>query len=139
VTVCPVLDARRGEVYGALYRFSGDALQKVVGEFAVAAAELAEMVDGEVIFAGDTVREEMCRLAAKRGVHAIASETMAVERGGRAIGGVVGARIADHNADETERLELLYVRPSDAVRASILGERNYGIPGRGIDPAPRGS
>src|SRR5712692_1413460 len=27
--VCPVLDARRGEVYAALYRFSGDALEKL--------------------------------------------------------------------------------------------------------------
>src|SRR5258708_38906452 len=43
-TVCPVIDARRGEVYGALYRFSADALQKVVDEFVVAAVELAGMV-----------------------------------------------------------------------------------------------
>ncbi len=138
-TVCPVIDARRGEVYGALYRFSADALQKVVDEFAVAAAELAGMVDGEVIFTGDAVREEVCRLAAIRGVNAIASGAEELYLRGGAVAGIGAAHIAEHKADEAATLEPLYIRPSGAVRASILGERNYGTPGRGIDPAPRGS
>ncbi|HXD91304.1 MAG TPA: tRNA (adenosine(37)-N6)-threonylcarbamoyltransferase complex dimerization subunit type 1 TsaB [Candidatus Binataceae bacterium] len=138
-TVCPVLDARRGEVYGALYRFSGDALQKVVDEFAVSAAELAEMLDGEVIFSGDAARQEVCRLAAIRGVNAIVSGAGELYLRGSAVAGIGAARIAEHEADEAATLEPLYVRPSGAVRASILGERNYGTPGRGIDPAPRGS
>src|ERR1700731_3158443 len=32
VTICPVLDARKGEIYAALYRAGDDALEKVVGE-----------------------------------------------------------------------------------------------------------
>ena len=97
------------------------------------------MVEGEVIFIGDPVREEACVLAALRGVNAIASGAEELYLRGGAVAGIGAAHIAEHKADEAATLEPLYIRPSGAVRASILGERNYGTPGRGIDPAPRGS
>ena len=145
LTVCPVLDARRGEVYGALYRFSEHgvqneyALQKLVEEFAVPAVELAGMIEGEVVFIGDAVREEVCRLAVARGVRAIASGAAKLYLRGGAVAGIGAAHIAGHKTDEAATLEPLYVRPSGAVRVSISGERNDGTPGRGIDPALRGS
>ena len=144
LTVCPVIDARRGEVYAALYRFSADALEKVVNEFAVTAAELAAMVEGEVaagevVFTGDAMQEEVRRQATAKGCRAVATGVAEMYLRGCAVAGIGASRIADRKVDDTATLEPLYVRPSGAVTASGLGARDYGTPGRGIDPAARGS
>jgi len=39
--VCPILDARRGEVYGAIYRAAEDGFERVEPEFAAGPTELA--------------------------------------------------------------------------------------------------
>jgi len=116
-TVCPVIDARRGEVYAALYRFSGDALEKKVNEFAASAAELAGMIDGDVVFTGDPIQEEVQRLAAARGCRAVAIGAAEMYLRGGAVAGIGAARIATGLVANTATLEPLYVRPSGAVRA----------------------
>ena len=57
-TVVPMMDARRGQVYAGIYRFSGDEMQVLHEQWPVPAGELAEMLNdrGEpVIFLGDGV------------------------------------------------------------------------------------
>lgn len=53
--VCPILDARRGEVYTALYRAEGQSPEKVMGEMAVTPTSLTEMIKEKTIFLGDGV------------------------------------------------------------------------------------
>lgn len=53
--VCPILDARRGEVYTALYRAEGQSSEKVMDEMAVTPAALTEMIKEKTIFLGDGV------------------------------------------------------------------------------------
>jgi len=55
-TVCPVQDARRGEVYAALFRWSGGELARLSPDMAIAPALLpARIPDGDVLFCGDGV------------------------------------------------------------------------------------
>jgi tRNA threonylcarbamoyladenosine biosynthesis protein TsaB len=59
--VCPMLDARRGEVYSALFRL-GDVRERVLQDVAVAPAGMIESVKaaaggGEVLFLGSGVAE----------------------------------------------------------------------------------
>ncbi len=115
--VCPVIDARRGEVYAALYRFAGDALEKKVEEFAVSVAGLAKMLNGEVVFTGDPIQEEVLRLAAAREGNAVAIGVAERYLRGGAVAGIGAARIAAGLVANTATLEPLYVRPSGAVRA----------------------
>ena len=54
--VCPVQDARRGEVYAALFRWSGGELARLSPDMAIAPALLPGRIpDGDVLFCGDGV------------------------------------------------------------------------------------
>lgn len=56
--VCPMMDARRGQVYTGIYRFREDRLEVLEGQMAVPVKELAEKINEmgqEVIFLGDGV------------------------------------------------------------------------------------
>lgn len=56
--VCPIMDARRGEVYTALYRFNSDRAETIISDTAMPAAEIAEEIKrlGEkAVFLGDGV------------------------------------------------------------------------------------
>lgn len=51
--VCPVLDARKGEVYASLYRWDGYAMRRQWEYLALSPAALAERLTEPVIVAGD--------------------------------------------------------------------------------------
>lgn len=56
--VCPIMDARRNQVYTGIYAFEGDRLCTLEGQMAVAIEELAEKLRGydkQIIFLGDGV------------------------------------------------------------------------------------
>jgi tRNA threonylcarbamoyladenosine biosynthesis protein TsaB len=54
--VCPVQDARRGEVYAALFRWVGGELARLSPDMAIAPALLPGRIpDGDVLFCGDGV------------------------------------------------------------------------------------
>ena len=56
--VCPIMDARRGEVYAAVYRFSDGAVNTVIADTALPVSELCEKLEKlkeKVIFLGDGV------------------------------------------------------------------------------------
>jgi tRNA threonylcarbamoyladenosine biosynthesis protein TsaB len=56
--ICPMLDARKGEIYTALYRASGEGLFDVVmEEKATTPGEFLDRIDGEVTFLGDGLNE----------------------------------------------------------------------------------
>ena len=59
VPLCPILNARKGEVYGGLYRTEGGRLLRLSGHRAVAPTQLAEEIRemglGPVVFLGDGV------------------------------------------------------------------------------------
>src|SRR5437899_12036894 len=51
--VCPVLDARKREVYASLYRWDGAGMHRVWGYLAIAPADLARRLEEPVIVLGD--------------------------------------------------------------------------------------
>jgi len=54
--VCPVQDARRGEVYAALFRWNGGGLERMSPDMAIAPALLPGRIPGgDVLFCGDGV------------------------------------------------------------------------------------
>jgi tRNA threonylcarbamoyladenosine biosynthesis protein TsaB len=55
--ICPILDARREEVYTAFYRYEmGDTLERISPLQAVRPEELAKKIDEKTIFIGDAVK-----------------------------------------------------------------------------------
>jgi len=54
---CPMIDARKGEVYAALYKFSsGDTIQRLTEFGAFKPERLAELIKEETAFFGDAAR-----------------------------------------------------------------------------------
>ena len=56
--VCPIMDARRGQVYAGIYRFEGNKLIVIEGQMALAIEDLCEKLhsyEEEIIFLGDGV------------------------------------------------------------------------------------
>ncbi len=51
--ICPLLDARKHEVYAALYAFEGSVLRQVLPERVVALSRLAEQLSARTIFTGE--------------------------------------------------------------------------------------
>ena len=56
--ICPLMDARRNQVYTGIYRFDGDEFRIIKQQEPMAVEEIAEKLnalDGEVVFLGDGV------------------------------------------------------------------------------------
>lgn len=51
--ICPMLDARKDEVYTALYRWEGNACVKIIPETAVEPGEFLRTLKGPAVFMGD--------------------------------------------------------------------------------------
>lgn len=54
--VCPMLDARKKEVYTALYEWKGNSFEKIIPELSVRPEDLIRDIKGPVIFAGEGAR-----------------------------------------------------------------------------------
>lgn len=105
--VCPVLDARKGEVYCALYRWSGNAMHREWEYLALPPATLAARFTEPVILLGD-------------GAHAVASPYVRPAPPHRRVPspaavGVLGlARLAAGEVVAAADLTPIYLRPSEA-------------------------
>lgn len=56
--ICPIMDARRNQVYTGVYRFEGEEMHIIKDQCAISVEELIEylnQLDGEVIFTGDGI------------------------------------------------------------------------------------
>jgi tRNA threonylcarbamoyladenosine biosynthesis protein TsaB len=54
--VCPMLDARKNEVYAALYRWDNDCCVKIMPESSIKPEDLLKDVNGPVVFMGEGAR-----------------------------------------------------------------------------------
>jgi len=145
VTICPVLDARKGEVYAALYRAGDDALEKVVAEQVAPLEDFALRISGEVVFIGESKAEDARMLLSLKGRSAATVDGAALHA---SMGGLVAAlgaaRVARNDFDDIVALEPLYLRPPDAsIRAPEVslsvsakpGEDSYGTSRGRANPA----
>ena len=112
--VCPVLDARKGEVYAAVFRWNGLVPKGVVAPMAVAPDRLAERVSGicTLIGAGVETYAPLWRL--HFGQRATLIEGKSVAPSGAVIAALGARRFAASGADDLDRLEPSYVRRSEA-------------------------
>ncbi len=105
--VCPVLDARKGEVYACRYRWDGTAMRREWDYLALSPAALAARLDEPVILLGDgapAIASPHARLAPP---HRRLPSPAAV--------GVLGqARLAAGDTVPAAELVPIYLRPSEA-------------------------
>ena len=68
--VCPIIDARKGEIYTALYKGNGrGTLKKLTADLVLKPDDLLEMVKGPVIFLGDGAEVYQDKLGSDKDDH----------------------------------------------------------------------
>lgn len=111
--VCPLLDARKGEVYCSLYRWRGDRMERAWDYLALPPELAAARLEAPVIVLGDGVAA--CRpylgrlgdgLREAAPVHSLPSPAV--------VGALGHAMLAAGAGIPAERLAPLYLRPSEA-------------------------
>ncbi len=111
--VCPVMDARKGEVYAALYRIVADGLQKLSDDLVMPLARLGSLLTASVLLAGDSKADEAANQLKGKGIEVTISDRATLDTRGRLIAMMGAARLARRDTDRAETLEPLYVRPPD--------------------------
>lgn len=120
--VCPVMDARRQQVYSGIYRFEGDRLITVRDQVPISVSELIAELNGMddaltsegVIFLGDGVpvlREEADRMLSIP--HAYAPPHLSMQRAG-AVGVLAAQLYAEGHFVPAEKHVPIYLRKSQA-------------------------
>ncbi len=118
--VCPILDARKKEVYAALFRKSGGTLERLMNDVAAAPEKILQLVDSHEIrepclFIGDggLAYEKLIRaFFSNRGVVVTLGE--AYPSTAAAAARLAEARIQKDDGDSIGPLVPLYLRPSEA-------------------------
>lgn len=112
--VCPMLDARKNEVYAALYRFEGARMVQVMAEEAVPVRDLAGKISGKILFTGEAsviYRSELERQFPEK---ALFAPLAAVLPSAAAVAEIGLALIENGQQSDPETLAPLYIRRPEA-------------------------
>ncbi|MDI6816596.1 MAG: tRNA (adenosine(37)-N6)-threonylcarbamoyltransferase complex dimerization subunit type 1 TsaB [Actinomycetota bacterium] len=116
--VCPIIDAKRGEVYAALYRPNDGSIERITEFMAIHPGELARKLRDEgcerVVFAGDAVKLYAGVLAEALGERAVFAAEEAWWPLASDLASLALPRIIAGEFDELYKLAPIYVRLSQA-------------------------
>jgi tRNA threonylcarbamoyladenosine biosynthesis protein TsaB len=113
--VCPLLDARKKEVYAALYRFpSRGSVRRDSDHLVLAPNNLVQMIKEKVLFLGNGAQLYRDLLRDLLGKKAIFASPRFRHPKASAVGQLGLHRLAQAKTDDLDALEPLYVRPSEA-------------------------
>jgi tRNA threonylcarbamoyladenosine biosynthesis protein TsaB len=113
--ICPLLDARKGEVYANLYRVGANRLDKISQPLVIKLQNLfPELTDG-VILAGDSKAKEASLLLSERGIRSTIFDEVELNSRGRYVAVLGAQRISRGEMDTPAILEPLYVRTIEAT------------------------
>lgn len=113
--IAPIMDARRGEVYNAIYSFKNGETQELAAPRALPVENLCEEINEKTLFIGDGVAPYKEKIASLCGENAIfAPPALQLEKAS-------SVALAAHLANETQfvtpqALEVIYLRKSQAER-----------------------
>jgi tRNA threonylcarbamoyladenosine biosynthesis protein TsaB len=111
--VCPFLDARRGEVFSALFRFVDGEAVKVSGERITGPGELLSSLPEDSLLVGEPPPHLLSALEERGRPFPLAPSHLAYPRA--AVVALEGGRLlAGRRPSDGEDLVPLYLRPSDA-------------------------
>lgn len=112
--ICPLLDARKREVYAAFYRNSGAQVERVSEYAVIAPQDLFHDVTEPVLLLGEGTIPYRSQLETLLGAQARFADMAHDSPRGSLVAQLGYRRIIDSHADATLTLTPLYVRKSDA-------------------------
>ena len=121
--ISPIMDARRNQVYNALYRFDGDKLVCVENPRALSIEELAAQLNEKTIFVGDGVKVHRTYLKEALGENAVfAPPHLLLQRAGS-----VCTCALTKETLSADKLCAVYLRKPQAERERAEKEQNNNI------------
>ena len=130
--VCPVLDARRQEVYAALFRFTGRRLERLMEDTALAPEALCERIQTPTLFLGDALGAYGELFGHRLGDRLLIPP--AASRGARpaCVAELGRQRLLRGERDQAASLVPRYLRPSEAeLRRTRAAQARGGAPAAG--------
>ena len=112
--VCPLLDARKNEVYAALYQFDGPALVQVMAEAAIPLKELAERISGKTLFTGEAAHLYRAEIEKQFHDRALFAPLSAVLPSAATVAEVGLGMIRSGRQADPDNLTPLYIRRPEA-------------------------
>ena len=112
--VCPVLEARRGEVYAAFYCRQGAAVREIMPGMVTTPDALCTLVTERTLFLGSGVRVYKALLAATLGAHAVCLENVVEGELAASVARLGQARLQRAGTAARQTLTPLYIRAADA-------------------------
>lgn len=112
--VCPLLDARKNEVYAALYRYDEAALVMLMPETVIPLAKLADEITGKTIFTGEGSHIYRAEIEASFGKRALFAPRSATLPSAAAVAEIGLTIIKGGNQADPDALTPTYIRRPEA-------------------------
>ncbi len=112
--ICPCLDARRRQVYTAIYRWEGKRLEEILAPALMAPEKLLTHLKGKVLFLGDALKAYGKLWAQALGEDFETAPAQSLWPRAATVGLLGRAKILAGQEDDPHRLVPLYLRPSEA-------------------------
>jgi len=113
-TVCPVLEARRGEVYAAFYDRQGTTVCETMPGMVTTPDALCTLVTERTLFVGSGVQTYGSLLKATLGAQAVCLESVLEGELAASVARLGQARLHDASLAPSSALKPLYIRAADA-------------------------
>jgi tRNA threonylcarbamoyladenosine biosynthesis protein TsaB len=113
-SICPVLEARRGEVYAAFYGRQDTTVREVMPGMVTTPDALCTLVTDRTLFLGSGVRLYRTLLAATLGAHAVCLENIVEGELAASVARLGQARLPHASTVARQTLTPLYIRAADA-------------------------
>ncbi|HSQ78783.1 MAG TPA: tRNA (adenosine(37)-N6)-threonylcarbamoyltransferase complex dimerization subunit type 1 TsaB, partial [Nitrospirota bacterium] len=112
--VCPMLDARKNEVYAALYTFDGAAFAQVMPEMTISIRELAEKISRKTLFTGEAAHLYRREIEQQFGNAALFAPLSAALPSAATVAEIGLDMIKDGKQTDPDSLTPLYIRKPEA-------------------------
>ena len=135
--ICPILDARKGEVYCAMFRWAHGEFEQVMADAALPPAALAARIAEPTLFVGDGVAAYGRFLAGALGPRAVFAPPSLSGARPVAVAALGRDRLLRGERDDPAALVPSYLRPSEAElkRAAAAGAPSAGAAAGRATPA----
>jgi len=112
--ICPLMDARKGEVYFSRYRYENRNLQKIVPAQVSTLDEVLSAINTACVFVGEGARKYQKKINEKVGPYASFAAPIQNTIRASTIGQLSVNRFKQENTDDVVMLAPEYIRKSDA-------------------------
>ena len=113
--ICPIVDARKGEVYANIYRTRADRLDNISQPLVIRLENLFPELSDGVILIGDSKAKEASLLLSERGIRSTVLDEAGANSRGRYVAALGAERMARGVMDTPAIVEPLYVRTVEAT------------------------